>query len=257
MGVLAALIAITTGCGEATTYGDTILLSSNEFGNWRVAVLDVDSSMTYHITSDPSEVGPSPRYQDDLGRTVYPGWSDVDPTWSPDGEQIAVSSNRFGDFELLILDSRGSVLDQLTDNATSDGQPSWSQQGERIAFTSDRTGDVEIFVMSADGTQPEQLTDSLGEDWQPAWSPDSQSLAFASNRNGNWNIFVMSADGTQQKQLTEDPSSNLEPVWSPDGRRLAFTSNRLDGLGVFLIDVTKGGSRFTGQNGIPSDWRTR
>ena len=130
MGVLAALIAITTGCGEATTYGDTILLSSNEFGNWRVAVLDVDSSMTYHITSDPSEVGPSPRYQDDLGRTVYPGWSDVDPTWSPDGEQIAVSSNRFGDFELLILDSRGSVLDQLTDNDTTDGQPSWSPKGD-------------------------------------------------------------------------------------------------------------------------------
>jgi len=110
-------------------------------------------------------------------------------------------------------------------------------------------------VMRADGTQPEQLTDSLGEDWQPAWSPDSQSMAFASNRNGNWDIFVMRADGTQPEQLTDDPGTDLLPVWSPDGQGLAFTSNRLGGLGVFLVDVAEGRARFTGQDGIPSDWR--
>ena len=184
-GVLTALIATTAGCGGPTTDGDTILLSSNEFGNWQVVVLDIDSSMTYQITGDPSDAGPPSTYQVlDLSdgpvvEMVDPSWSDVDPTWSPDGEQIAVSSNRFGDFELLVLDGRGAVLDQLTDNDISDGQPSWSPQGEWIAFTSDRTGDVEIFAMRPDGTQVEQLTDSPGEDWQPAWSPDGQFLAFA------------------------------------------------------------------------------
>ena len=261
-GVLTALIVMTAGCGGTTTNGDMILLSSNEFGSWRVVVLDIDSSMTYQITGDPSGAGPPSTYQvidfsdGPVVEMVDPNWSDVDPTWSPDGEQIAVSSSRFGDFELLVLDGRGSVLDQLTDNATSDGQPSWSQQGERIAFTSDRTGDVEIFVMRADGTQVEQLTDSPGEDGQPAWSPDSQSLAFASNRGGNWNIFVMRSDGTQVEQLTDSPHSDLEPVWSPDGRHLAFTSNHRGNLEVSLMDVADGNVRATGQRGIPYSWRT-
>ena len=110
-GVLTALIVMTAGCGGTTTNGDMILLSSNEFGNWRVVVLDVDSSMTYRITGDPSGAGPPSTYQViDLSdgpvvEIVDPTWSDVDPTWSPDGEQIAVSSNRFGDFELLVLDA--------------------------------------------------------------------------------------------------------------------------------------------------------
>ena len=261
-GVLTALIATTAGCGGPTTDGDTILLSSNEFGNWQVVVLDVDSSMTYQITGDPSGAGPPSTYQVlDLSdgpvvEMVDPSWSDVDPTWSPDGEQIAVSSNRFGDFELLVLDGHGSVLDQLTDNATTDGQPSWSPRGERIAFTSDRTGDVEIFVMRPDGTQVEQLTYSPGEDWQPAWSPDSQFLAFASNRNGNWDIFVMRPDGTQVEQLTYSPDSDLEPVWSPDGRHLTFTTNRRGNLEVSLMDLADGKVRATGQRGIPHGWRT-
>ena len=261
-GVLTALIATTAGCGGPTTDGDTILLSSNEFGNWQVVVLDVDSSMTYQITGDPSDAGPPSTYQVlDLSdgpvvEMVDPSWSDVDPTWSPDGEHIAVSSNRFGDFELLVLDGRGSVLDQLTDNATSDGQPSWSPNGEWIAFTSDRTGDVEIFVMRPDGTQVEQLTYSPGEDWQPAWSPDSQFLAFASNRNGNWDIFVMRPDGTQVEQLTYSPDSDLEPVWSPDGRHLTFTTNRRGNLEVYLMDLADGKVRATGQRGIPHGWRT-
>ena len=261
-GVLTALIATTAGCGGPTTNGDTLLLSSNEFGSWQVVVFDVDSSMTYQITGDPSGASPPSTYQIiDLSdgpvvEMVDLRWSDVDPTWSPDGEKIAVSSNRFGDFELLVLDGRGSVLDQLTDNDTSDGQPSWSPKGDQIAFTSDRTDNVEVFVMRPDGTQVEQLTDSPGEDWQPAWSPDSQFLAFASNRRGNWDIFVMRADGTRPEQLTNDPSSDLEPVWSPDGQRLAITSNRLGDLGVFLVDVPEGRARFTGQDGIPSDWRS-
>jgi len=263
-GVLTALIATSTGCGGPTTTGDTILLSSNEFGNWQVVVLDVDSSMTYQITGDPSGASPPSTYQvlhfSDDGRpvweTVDPSWSDVDPTWSPDGERIAVSSNRFGDFELLVLDGRGSVLDQLTNNDISDGQPSWSPQGKWIAFTSDRTGDVEIFAMRPDGTQVEQLTDDPGEDWQPAWSPDGQFLAFASNRNGNWDIFVMRPDGTQVEQLTDDPGSDLEPVWSPDGRHLAFATQRRGNLEVFLTGVADGNVRATGQRGIPYGWRT-
>ena len=119
VGTLAVLIAAASGCSEAAPppRGDRILLSSNESGNWEVLVLDVDSSLTYRITNDPNQVDiplPDLQYQGsgDLRRFVDPGRSDSHPTWSPDGTQIAVSSNRFGNFELIIIDASGSVLDR-------------------------------------------------------------------------------------------------------------------------------------------------
>jgi Tol biopolymer transport system component len=58
----------------------------------------------------------------------------MQPAWSPDGSQIAFSSNRAGSYDIWLMSSDGTNLRQLTDDFDWDRAPSWSPDGSRIAF---------------------------------------------------------------------------------------------------------------------------
>ena len=62
---------------------------------------------------------------------------DWHPSWSPDGERIAFTSDRKGEFqnfEIYVMDADGGNEQRLTENRVDDGHPSWSPDGKRIAF---------------------------------------------------------------------------------------------------------------------------
>ena len=105
--------------------------------------------------------------------TDNPG-SDSDPSWSPDGQRIAFSSDRDGNGDIYVMNTDGSDVTRLTDNPGFDSDPSWSPDGRRIAFSSYRGRDADIFVMNADGSGVKRLVDSPATDGSPSWSMDSR-----------------------------------------------------------------------------------
>ncbi len=138
------------------------------------------------------------------------------PVWSPDGQQIAFTSDRDGDSEIYVMNADGSNVHQLTDNTGYDGSPRWSPDGTRIAFDTDRGGnDWDVYLMNADGSNPLPVTNNSTNDYAENWSPDGRWLVYLSDADGDTEICIIGVDGLNMTRLTFNRASDISPVWIP------------------------------------------
>ena len=158
-----------------------------------------------------------------------------DPTWSPDGGQLAYHSQQDGDFDIWIVQAGGGrPLNLTSDHEGVDRSPAWSPDGSRIAFRSDRNGGG-YFVMPALGGPVRRVCpagaslrnlagDSELMSLAPAWSSDGTELAcLIANESGvSVEIDTLETRNLRRIDLPASSGSALDLSWSPDGRFFAF-----------------------------------
>ena len=164
-----------------------------------------------------------------------------DPTWSPDGTQIAFAGTRPGkkghrsDADIFVMDARGSHIRRLAGTHELDADPDWSPDGSHVAFQSgsnfvswEGPGDYsQIWLASVpDGALTQLRLRYLPFGGDPAWSPDGRWIAFSrfapSEFIGQYpaGLLAIRPDGSGQYQLEELDNYHwrVSPSWSPDGR---------------------------------------
>ncbi len=162
---------------------------------------------------------------------------DVTPQFSPDGQRIALGSNRSGDFEIWVCKADGSHPVQLTSFAgPMTGTPRWSPDSESIVFDSRPGGEPGIFVVSVNGGSPRRLTTGKPDDLVPSWSRDGRWIYFASNRSGEMQVWKMPVAGGQPIQVTQ--KGGFEAFESPDGNCLYYSKQ--DVLDIWKVPTAGG-----------------
>jgi Tol biopolymer transport system component/DNA-binding winged helix-turn-helix (wHTH) protein len=145
------------------------------------------------------------------------------PSFSPDGSEIAFESSRSGHMEIWLCNRDGSHPRQVTHlGGPPAGTPNWSPDG-RLVFDARVPAGSAIFTIPATGGSPRQLTTGATEDLVPFWSRDGRRIYFASKRTGSLQVWAMPADGGDAIQITR--GGGLRAVESFDGRYLYYTKS--------------------------------
>lgn len=122
------------------------------------------------------------------------GYEDLHPSWSPDGQAIAFSSNRGGGKQIFVVSRAGAGWGaplQLTAGGGDKSNPAFSPSGLSIAYEVSSGSGTSLWIMDADGSNARMITGAGDYDAEPAWSPGSDEMAFVSDRTGGNYIWLI------------------------------------------------------------------
>jgi serine/threonine-protein kinase len=166
--------------------------------------------------------------------TSHPG-EDFGAVWSPDGRQLAISSEVGGEHlgpALAVIEELGSPPRALTHTpafGTWETAASWSPDGAWVVFVGTVAGPGDIMMLSPleHDAQPRALVQTPAGERAPMISPDGRWLAYVSDETGRQQVYV-GPFGRAGRRTPISTRGGTEPLWSRDGRELFYREgNRL------------------------------
>jgi Tol biopolymer transport system component/DNA-binding winged helix-turn-helix (wHTH) protein len=155
------------------------------------------------------------------------------PNYSPDGSQIAYSSDVSGSSEIWLSTSAGTNAIQLTRfGGGLTVNPRWSPDGNTIVFEAHPEGFSHLYSISRNGGAPKQLTSGNTNSTAASFSADGRWIYYGSDINGGWDIWKIPASGGDAVRVTKN--GGYEAFESSDGSTLYFIKFRVPG--IFKVD---------------------
>jgi len=192
--------------------------------------------------------------------TSGPGYSSF-PRFSPDGKQIAFTSQYDGNTEVYVMPADGGAPKRLTTSATlgrddiSDRMGpnnlvmAWENTKPLVVFRSrmksfnDFIGS--LFTVGLDAELPQQLPVPRGG--FVSFSPDDSKMAYnrVFREFRTWkhyrggmadDIWIYDFKTGTTENLTDNPAQDICPMWGPDNK-IYFISDRDNRMNLFVIDL--------------------
>lgn len=143
--------------------------------------------------------------------------------WSPDGVQVAFTSNRRGSYDLYIAPADGSVVDPppLRPHGLNAAPAVWSAEGDLILTRGGASNSVDIVATRVEpDSEVRDVAATTSPEFNPALSPNGRWLAFASDRTGRSEVWVKRYPDGVPVRVSRD--GGVEPRWSGDGREIFY-----------------------------------
>ncbi len=194
--------------------GSRVAYVSTSFqGRWHVYVLGVSegkpSGEAVRITEDKDS---------GLPRYYYSKFDQyLSPTWSPDGKELILVSNRgdvWGAGDLWRMNAEPGATMRLVRKEETNwkAHPDWAREGRRVVYSSylGRQRN-QLWLTTAEGGDPFELTHCDCDHTKPRWSPDGRRIAFVSNEEGNVALRVVSVPGGAVEPVVATTRRYLHP----------------------------------------------
>jgi len=163
------------------------------------------------------------------------------PAISPNGDRIAMISNRRGVFDVIVVDANtGEKLKTIVSGSDSpmfeelnilNPNLAWSPDGRKIALSSKSQGSYNLAIVDYESKRATTTKfPSLDAINSVAWSPDGSKIAFDGNIGPYQSIFVYNLENDDFLNLTGDVFTDKEPAWAGDSETVYFVSNRGNSL---------------------------
>jgi Tol biopolymer transport system component len=182
-------------------------------------------------------------------RLTFAGGTHRAPVWSPDGKQIAFTTNQQG--SIAVKPATGAADEKILVSSSTNAFPQvddWSRDGRYILYDQGSGNKLHVMVLPMFGdSKPFPYASSSTDEESAAFSPDGRWVAFNSNETGRPEVYVAPFPWTGAKwQISTD--GGTWPRWRGDGKELFFfdfgsgqlSSAQVDGNGAtFLVVGTK------------------
>ena len=183
--------------------------------------------------------GPAAEARSVPERLIASSRIDWAPEFSPDGTQIAFTSERAGNNNIWVCASDGTRCFQLTDLFRA-SHPYWSPDGKQLVHNGREGSDdahPNLYVTEIEGGLTRRLTE--GYAGVASWSPDGERIYFDSNQTGEWQVWKIAAAGGDAVPVTRD--GGVAPSASGDGNFLYYCERETP-CGIRRISVEGGES---------------
>jgi serine/threonine-protein kinase len=190
--------------------------------------------------------------------TVDPGTHHT-PLWTPDGQRLAYSASRSGNFQNLYwqrADGSGEAT-RLTSSSNLQLPGSWDPSGRFLAFgeTRPQTGS-DLMILPVEGDEasgwkpgtPTVFLNGPSEEQQPRLSPDGRWLAYESNESGVVEIYVRPFPGPGGKSSIST-GGGTNAVWSRARHELLYLA---PDRRIMVVAYTAAGDKFQAEK--PRVW---
>ena len=214
---LAVLLGLAPPAKAGELAGQRLLLTSIRTGDTEVFIVDPDTGDAFNVSRSPHS---EDRY----------------PCWSPDGKQVAFTSDRNHSTNLYVVKADGNKVKRIVTSPAVCYMPSWQKtpKGERIVFG--MHGDKpEMASLRPDGSNLLML----GEGHDPCLSPEGKTIAYTGEVPGGVTVFVMDYEGGNKHQVVPGASKPgaVFPNWSPDGRHIVYSWPVGETLELFVVNA--------------------
>jgi hypothetical protein len=167
------------------------------------------------------------------------GYMNVSPVISPEGDKVAIISDRTGFTDIYLLSSfDGRVMAKLVSGQRTPSleylhvfRPGmdFSPDGRKLVFAAQGSPDELLHIVDVErGGIEESYKIPMDAVYTPSWSPDGDRIAFVGLMSGASDLYILELETGEIERLMEDYWDDRDPSFSPDGRSLVFASDRRD-----------------------------